>query len=137
MVIGYAMPPRPFPFPRVFHSVEFEAPRYGFTPQTDILESPEGYRIQMELPGVRKEDVKIAYKNQLLTIQGEKKTSEKSDGVSFYCQERLGGTFRRSFRIGEEIDASRIGAQLDKGVLEITLPKSIQVTGKPTEIEIE
>jgi HSP20 family protein len=137
MVIRYSIPQPHFPFPGVFHPVEFEAPRDGFTPQTDILESPEGYRIQMELPGVQKEDVKIAYKNQLLTIQGVKKLPEKSDGDSYYCQERVGGSFRRSFRIGEEIDAAEIRAEYSRGVLEIFLPKPVKTAPRTAEIKIQ
>ncbi len=137
MVIRYAMPPRHFPFPGVFHPVEFEAPRNGFTPPTDILESPEGYKIQMELPGVQKEDVKIAYKNQLLTIQGERKLPLNREGDSCYCQERIGGAFRRSFRIGEEIDATGIRAEYSRGILEIFLPKAIKATPRTAEIKIQ
>jgi len=106
-------------------------------PRCDILERQEDYVIYAEIPGARKEDVKLEFKNGLLTISGEKKIHEKTDGEKFYCVERVCGTFGRSFRLGEEINTDKINAQYEDGVIAVFLPKTEKAQPKSIEVQIK
>ncbi|MBL6990225.1 MAG: Hsp20/alpha crystallin family protein [Bacteriovoracaceae bacterium] len=88
----------------------------------DIREDEGQYVVQLNLPGIAKEDVKIEYLDNILTISGEKKDEVQESGKYFY-RERTFGKFARSFKI-EDVDEQKLNASLKDGVLEITLPKS-------------
>jgi len=103
-------------------------------PSVDIIEDKEKYEITVEIPGVKKEDVKVNIHDNILTIEGEKKGStEKKEGNN-YRSERYFGKFSRSFTLNSEIDADKVKADFDNGVLKIALPKSEKV--KPRQIAI-
>ena len=103
-------------------------------PSVDITEDKDRYEITVEIPGVRKEDVKVNIHDNILTIEGEKKGStEKKEGSS-YRSERYFGKFSRSFTLNSEIDADKVKADFENGVLKIALPKSEKV--KPRQITI-
>ncbi len=105
-------------------------------PRCDILERANDYLIQVEVPGIRKEDVKVEYKDHLLTISGEKKLEEDKEGEKFFCRERHYGAFSRTFRLGDEIDSNKINAKHENGVLQVHLPKSEQVQAKIVDVQV-
>ena len=103
-------------------------------PSVDITEDKDRYEITVEIPGVKKEDVKVNIHDNVLTIEGEKKGStEKKEGNN-YRSERYFGKFSRSFTLNSEIDADKVKADFDNGVLKIALPKSEKI--KPRQITI-
>jgi HSP20 family protein len=102
------------------------APRTAFsaTPRADVIEGDQEYRILMDLPGVKSDDLEINVENQLLTVKAERKV-ELPEGFEQRRRERAEQTgFARTFRLGNAVDSEGIKAGLKDGVLEITLPKS-------------
>jgi HSP20 family protein len=104
-------------------------------PAVDVTEDDNAYYVQMELPGMSKEDVKISYKNDVLVISGEKKSEEKEEKNNYHHYERRYGKFERAFRINSHIVEDKIDASFKNGVLVIDLPKAEEV--KPKEIEVK
>jgi len=104
-------------------------------PPVDIMEDKDQVLIAAELPGVKPEDVKITMENNLLTIRGEKqhKVEENSERVHRY--ERSYGVFERSFQVPSTVDAERITARYEHGVLHVTLPKVEKA--KPRQITVQ
>lgn len=104
-------------------------------PRTNVLEGSEDYRILMDLPGVRNEDLEINLENEVLTIKAER-SLEVPEGYQSRRSELPGkATWRRSFNLGSGIDHDRINARLDSGILTLTLPKSEKVM--PRRIQVQ
>ncbi|MFC1503997.1 Hsp20/alpha crystallin family protein [Spirochaetota bacterium] len=93
-----------------------------FNPKADIVEKKGNYEIDLHLPGIKKEDVNIEVKNDILTVSGERKkeTTEEKDGYSHY--ESSYGTFSRSWYV-DKTQAGNIKADYKDGILKLTLPK--------------
>ena len=102
------------------------------TPLANILETPDGYVLQAELPGVDKGGVSVTVENGELTIVGTRSPQEKR-GEALY-RERRTRDFRRKFEIDSSIDSSRISAKIEQGLLTLHLPKSEAV--KPRSIAV-
>lgn len=107
----------------------------AWTPAVDVLEQDDAIRIMAELPGVNPSDVKITVADNVLTIQGSKQqlAEERTERVHRY--ERTYGTFERTFTLPATVDASRITAAYENGVLTVTLPKMEQA--KPRQIQVD
>lgn len=91
-----------------------------FTPSVDIEESDEMYLVSADLPGLKKEDIKIDISSNMLRISGQKSSEVKEGG--YY--ERTSGKFSRSFTLPEGVDPKKIEANFEDGVLRIALPKT-------------
>jgi len=102
------------------------------TPLANILETAEGYLLEAEMPGVNREGLEITIENGELTIAG-RRTRENREGQSLYRESR-DWDFRRVFELDPSIDASKISAHLDQGVLRLQLPKAESV--KPRKIQV-
>ena len=97
---------------------------FAATPRADVIEGDQEYRILMDLPGVKSDDLEINVENQMLTVKAVRKV-ELPDGFEQKRRERAEQTgFARTFRLGNAVDADGIKAALTDGVLQITLPKS-------------
>jgi HSP20 family protein len=112
-----------------------DATTAAWVPPVDVLEETDAIRIMVELPGVRPEDVKISVEGNVLTVHGTKQqvAEERTERVHRY--ERTYGAFERTFTLPATVDAERITAGVDHGVLTITLPKVEQA--KPRQIPVE
>ena len=106
---------------------------FYLTPAGDIYETDHNYTLRLEMPGVTKEDLEVTLNNEELEISG-KVTNEVPEGKNLRYAEYSLHNYRRKFRIGQEIDRNSISANLDNGVLTLTLAKSEAV--KPRKIEI-
>ena len=105
-------------------------------PAADISESDKEYLIKAELPGVNKEDVKIALQDGILTLSGERKLeAERSDDNQIRV-ERFYGAFTRSFVLPENVDTSNVRAEAKDGVLLVHIPKKTPSKAKPIAIEV-
>jgi HSP20 family protein len=124
------------PFFDNFLRLEQPAQETELAPRCDILERQTDYVINMEVPGVRKEDLKVEFKDHMIIISGLKKPPESAEGEHYNRTERLYGTFTRSFRVGEEIDGSNVSAAYHDGVLEVTLPKTEKALPKTVDIRV-
>lgn len=109
--------------------------------KTDVRETADGYDVFVELPGFKKEDVKLDLKDGYLTISARRSGARgEKDGEGRYIrQERYTGSCARSFYVGEELKPEDVKARFEDGVLELSLPKAQarpQPEKKPTRIEI-
>ena len=102
---------------------EHTVPVRYYTPSTDISETEDGLKVVLEVPGVERKDVNIQLENNVLQIEG-RIDSAKYEGLEPLYSEYNVGHFKRSFSLSGKIDQEQIGAQLDDGVLTITLRKS-------------
>lgn len=106
-----------------------------FTPAVDIKENDSEIRLELELAGLKPEDVEIIAENGVLTVRGEKRSERKEGDESRYqVIERMYGTFMRTFQLPQGIDADQIKAGFDNGVLTLHIPKS--ALPQPKRIEI-
>ena len=120
---------------RTFEWPAPEAASASWVPLVDIFEEPDAVRLVAEVPGVHPEDVNISVERNVLTIRGTKEqvVDEKVDRI--FRSERTYGDFERSFTLSASMDASRIKASYNLGVLTITLPKA--ETAKPFLIKVD
>ena len=107
----------------------------AWLPPVDVLEDKDGVRLTAELPGVRQDDVQISLEHNVLTIRGEKKAEVEAQSDRVRRVERQYGAFERSFALPSTVDADRIEARFEHGVLTVTLPKAEKA--KPRQIEIK
>ena len=93
--------------------------------KTDVKESDQGYEMEVDLPGFKKNDVRLEMENGYLTIQAKKSLDkdEKDKNGHMIRQERYSGSMARSFYVGEGITESDVHAHFENGVLKISLPK--------------
>jgi HSP20 family protein len=107
----------------------------SFTPAVDIKENDNEIRLDLELPGLKPEDVEITAENGVLTIRGEKQAERKEgDEHRYQIIERVYGTFMRSFQLPQGVDADQVKAEFNNGVLSLHIPKA--ALPQPKRIEI-
>jgi HSP20 family molecular chaperone IbpA len=96
--------------------------------KTDVKETDEGYEVDVDLPGFRKEEIKLNLENGYLTIATEKALEKKQENKKgkVLRQERYSGTMQRSFYVGEQVTEEDIKAKYENGVLSLTIPKKEQ-----------
>jgi len=107
-----------------------------WAPSVDISETDQAFVIKAEIPGVKKEDVKVTVDNGVLTIQGERKMEKEEKGKTFHRIERSYGSFVRSFRVPTDVDDSKAKAEFKDGMINVTLPKSEKAKSKSVEIAV-
>jgi HSP20 family protein len=106
-------------------------------PAVDLVERNGGYELQAELPGLTRDQIEVKLANGMVTIKGEKSSEKVEDEEDYHLRERSYGSFQRSFRVPGNVDADKIQAQFDKGVLKVTLPKSAAAIEKERKIEVK
>ena len=94
-----------------------------FNPAIDISGDEKELYVTVEIPGIRKEDIKVVVENNVLTVSGEKKTEKKTEENQCYRSERVYGSFSRSFKLPSEINTAEVEAKFENGLLNIRLPK--------------
>ena len=103
-------------------------------PHIDVFEKGDNLIIKAELPGMKEEDIDVSVVGDMLTIRGEKKAESEIKDEDYYRCERTYGSFYRSVSLPSGVDSSKIEANYEDGVLEVTLPKSPEV--KPKKIAV-
>lgn len=106
----------------------------AFTPSCDIEETDRQYLMNFDLPGVKKEDIKIELQDRVLTVSGERKEEKKDEKKNRYQSERFYGSFSRSFTLPEQVKAEQVEAHYKDGVLQLVVPKP--QASKATQIKI-
>ncbi len=93
-------------------------------PRLNVTENDTAFEIEAEMPGVKKEDVKVAIENQRVTIEGEsKRDTERREGDNVVYSEHGARKFMRSFMLPADVDEATAAAQMENGILKVTLPK--------------
>ena len=109
----------------------------NFVPTIDMSEDEKNLIIHVELAGVEKENVKITVSDgNVLSIRGEKKREEKSEGKKYYRLERSYGEFVRNLSLPAEVNPEGITAKYDQGLLTISIPKKVPTRPKELEVKI-
>ena len=103
-------------------------------PLVDIVETPQSYEVRAELPGVAKDNVQLSVENNVLTLSGERKFEKDVDKESYHRIERAYGAFSRSFALPNRVDAERVEAKYENGLLTVIIPKADEA--RPRKIEI-
>ena len=103
---------------------------------TDIIEKENGYELQIDLPGVKKEDIKIEMNKNLINISVSISKSSDEENKKYIRKERFTGEIKRSFNIGEDIDEDNINASFENGILYLNLPKKEENHSNKKFIEI-
>jgi HSP20 family protein len=106
----------------------------AWAPPVDISERKDAYVLTVELPGVKVEDLEIAFQDGLLTIQGTRSLTQDSTNEQFHVLERRYGLFRRSITLPLHVQADAIDASTEDGVLQVVVPKVEEA--KPKRIEV-
>ena len=108
----------------------------AWTPAVDVRESDKEVRIDVELPGIRPDEVEITAENGILTMRGEKQMERKEDDKEgrFHVVERSYGAFTRSFQLPQGLDESKIEAEFEDGILSVHIPKT--ALPQPRRIQI-
>lgn len=113
-------------------------PNFGVAiPPIDLIERNGGYELQAELPGLTEDQIEVKLANGMVTIKGEKSSEHVEDEDNYHLRERSFGSFQRSFRVPANVDAGKIGAQFDKGVLRVSLPKSAAAIKEERKIDVK
>lgn len=106
-------------------------------PSVDVAEDDKAYKITAELPGLEAKDVEVSISGDMLVLKGEKKQETEKKEKNYYMSERAYGSFQRSFALPDGVDRDKIAADLAKGVLTITLPKTAEAQKPAQKIEVK
>jgi HSP20 family protein len=109
----------------------------SFSPRIDISEDKDNIHVTAEIPGVKKENIKITLQDNILTIEGEKKKETEEKDKNFFRCERTYGSFKRSFTLPEEVDSDKVDAKFENGMLNISLKKLIEQPKTEKIIELK
>jgi HSP20 family protein len=106
-----------------------------WSPLVDISEDDKEYRIKVELPEIKKEDVKVTAEEGTLTIMGERKFEAEQKGRKYHRVERAYGSFARSFSLPDDASPVKVSAEFKDGVLTVHLVKDEKA--KPQHVEVK
>jgi HSP20 family protein len=109
---------------------------YNVSPTVDIYEEGNDMVLKAELPGMKKEDIKIDLAEHVLTISGEKSKTEKIERKDYYRNERTYGSFCRRFEMPADLDTEKIKAHFEDGILEVRIPMLKEAEKKHRKIAI-
>ena len=109
--------------------------RDAWMPALDVREAEDRFDVKVDLPGLEPADVNVTFEDGMLTISGKRQFESENKGETWHRVERGFGTFARSIRLPQTADPEKIEASFDKGVLNVTVPKSEQA--KPKTIQVQ
>ena len=121
-------------FDGTFDRSEGQPSKSNWHPAVDVLESKDSYLVRAELPGMKKEDIKVEINDGMLVLSGERQSEKPAEGVEYRHVERVAAKFWRSFSLPETVKQDGIEASYKDGVLEVRVPKAEET--KPRQIEI-
>lgn len=110
--------------------------RFELNPEMDVHDSEKSIDLSVELPGVDEKDIDISVSGQTITISGEKKSETESKEKGGYRKERVYGSFERQLTLPFKIDAGKVTAKSEKGVLKVSIPKPAEAIEKPSKVKI-
>ena len=106
-----------------------------FSPSVDLQETSKEYFFRFDIPGVKKEDVKIEVESSTLTVSGERRAEKEEKDAKRHLTETYYGSFMRSFSLPQIIDQSKVIAEYKDGILKITIPKTAPSNTKTVAIQ--
>jgi HSP20 family protein len=106
----------------------------NFAPPVDVYEDEHNITLKIEVPGIEEKDIDVRIENNTLTVHGERKFEKEEKEENFRRVERHYGSFTRSFSLPNTIDAEKVQATYDKGILKVQLAKKAEA--KPKQIKV-
>ncbi len=122
-----------WPFGRAWRRTPGEG--HLWSPAVELVEKGNKYIVKADLPGVNKEDIDISVSDNVLTIKGERRETADIKGEDIHYEEISYGSFMRSLTLPSKVDAEKINATYENGVLEVTLPMAMSMI--PRKIEVK
>jgi HSP20 family protein len=110
------------------------SPLHRWIPAVDLVENDDHYTLRADLPGLSQDDVNVELDGNVLTVSGERKSEREERRQGYYRLERASGSFSRSLRVPDGVDANAITANFENGVLEVKVPKPEHA--KPQKVAI-
>ena len=107
----------------------------SFNPAVDIVESDRAYLVKAEVPGLSPENIDVQVENDVLTVRGERKSENEEQQGGYRRVERRYGSFARSFVLPKGTNPEAIEAQVEHGVLTVTIPKVVPATARKVEVK--
>lgn len=107
-----------------------------FAPRSDASALEDFYEINVELPGVKTEDVDVSIEDNSLVVRGEKRFEHEETGRTYFFSEREYGAFQRTFRLPPDVDSDKIDAEFRDGILRLKIAKraSSQIAGRKIDV---
>ncbi|MCH2129467.1 MAG: Hsp20/alpha crystallin family protein [Pirellulaceae bacterium] len=109
----------------------------AWTPRMNVAETETEYSVSLELPGIPPEDVRVEIEDGHLLISGKVEEETKDEGKYFHRMERRTGEFRRVFALPDEVDAEKIDAHFEHGILRVSLPKAEKARPQRITVKIK
>src|SRR5260221_3838580 len=106
----------------------------SFAPPVDVYEDEHNITLKIEVPGIEEKDIDVRIENNTLTVHGERKFEKEEKEENYRRVERQYGSVTRSFTLPSTVDAEKVQADYDKGVLKVKLAKKAQA--KPKQIKV-
>jgi HSP20 family protein len=106
----------------------------SFAPPVDVYEDEHNVTLKIEVPGIDEKDIDVRIENNVLTVHGERKFEKEEKEENYRRVESQYGSFTRTFTLPTTVDAEKVQADYDKGVLKVTLPKKAEA--KPKQIKV-
>jgi HSP20 family protein len=103
-------------------------------PRLDVVETDDAFLVSTELPGLKKDDVKVEFEAGVLSISGEKTEAREEKDATLHRRERRYGAFRRAFALPRFADGEKAEAKLADGVLEVRIPKKEEARPRPIRV---
>jgi HSP20 family protein len=120
-----------------FNTKSLDLNNQEISPRINVEENENEWKISAELPGVAKEDVRVNFQDQVLSISGEKKVEKEDKNKNYHRNERSFGKFSRSLKINSPIVSDKIDAEYKDGILTISLPKAEEAKPKLIDVKIK
>ena len=117
-----------------FTGESFRGRTAGVFPLVNLTEDPDNYYLYAEIPGIGSDALDIQAERSTITISGERKIAEESDGVRYHRRERETGVFSRVVGVPGDIDPENVAASLKNGILRVVIPKA--EAAKPKQIKV-
>lgn len=108
-----------------------------FAPDIDVKDEKDRIVVKADIPGIKKEDLTISVKEDVLTLKGERKEAQEKKEKDYYYSERFEGSFVRTIGLPAAVKASAVKATYKDGVLEITLPKDEGAKSKEINVPVQ
>lgn len=124
-------------FDSIFNDQYLNAVPASKVPAVNIIESENGFDIELAVPGLKKEDFKINVDKNLLTVSAEVKTEEGTEAKNYSKKEFSYSSFSRSFTLPETVDQNNIEAAYTDGILKLTVAKKEEAKLQPREIAVK
>ncbi len=122
-------------FPRLFRGDDGDV-TFEWAPSADISETDKEFLVRAELPGVKKEDLKVNLDNGLITIEGSRRQQREDKNEKFHTVECCYGNFSRTFSLPERVKADAIKSEFKDGILTVHIPRD-EALSKPQRISVQ